>query len=263
MLISRSGRPKVRHCCFIVANSPHACSQLSRARPADSGIRHSHRTGDDLRLTIDSTGAGTAARRRHAATARAAAVSAVFRHDDRVRVRPRDQRAAALALAARTALHQRLSRRAGVHRRHRRSRRATVAARKTGKHLLVSFHGVPKALPARGRSLPLLLHDNRATGRRAAGTRPMPTGASAFNRRSGAKNGCARTPKTCCRDFAAGKHRHLTVVCPGFAADNLETLEEIQIRNRDLFLSQRRPIVRLHSRAEREPTVHVAICSRT
>ena len=28
------------------------------------------------------------------------------------------------------------------------------------------------------------------------------------------------------------------MVCPGFAADNLETLEEIEIRNRELFLGK-------------------------
>lgn len=37
-------------------------------------------------------------------------------------------------------------------------------------------------------------------------------------------------------EYASGKQPDLDVVCPGFAADNLETLEEIQIRNRDLFL---------------------------
>jgi ferrochelatase len=38
-------------------------------------------------------------------------------------------------------------------------------------------------------------------------------------------------------DYAKGKQLHLDVVCPGFAADNLETLEEIEIRNRELFLA--------------------------
>jgi len=38
-------------------------------------------------------------------------------------------------------------------------------------------------------------------------------------------------------EYAAGKQLHLDVVCPGFAADNLETLEEIEIRNRELFLA--------------------------
>ena len=38
-----------------------ACSNCRAARPA-AGIRHSHRTGDDLRLAVDFTGARAAAR---------------------------------------------------------------------------------------------------------------------------------------------------------------------------------------------------------
>lgn len=37
--------------------------------------------------------------------------------------------------------------------------------------------------------------------------------------------------------YAQGEHRHVTLVCPGFATDCLETLEEIVIRNRELFLA--------------------------
>ena len=36
--------------------------------------------------------------------------------------------------------------------------------------------------------------------------------------------------------YAASDHKQLTVVCPGFAVDNLETLEEIAIRNRAVFM---------------------------
>jgi len=37
--------------------------------------------------------------------------------------------------------------------------------------------------------------------------------------------------------YAQGEHRQVTLVCPGFATDCLETLEEIVIRNRQLFLA--------------------------
>jgi len=37
--------------------------------------------------------------------------------------------------------------------------------------------------------------------------------------------------------YAQGEHPHVTLVCPGFATDCLETLEEIVIRNRELFLA--------------------------
>jgi protoporphyrin/coproporphyrin ferrochelatase len=36
--------------------------------------------------------------------------------------------------------------------------------------------------------------------------------------------------------YAASDRKRVTLVCPGFAVDNLETLEEIAIRNRTLFL---------------------------
>jgi protoporphyrin/coproporphyrin ferrochelatase len=38
-------------------------------------------------------------------------------------------------------------------------------------------------------------------------------------------------------EFAKGNRKRLTVICPGFATDCLETLEEIAIRNRELFLA--------------------------
>lgn len=37
--------------------------------------------------------------------------------------------------------------------------------------------------------------------------------------------------------YAKGGRQHVTLVCPGFATDCLETLEEIVIRNRQLFLA--------------------------
>ncbi len=36
--------------------------------------------------------------------------------------------------------------------------------------------------------------------------------------------------------YAASDRKHITVACPGFAVDNLETLEEIALRNREVFL---------------------------
>jgi ferrochelatase len=38
------------------------------------------------------------------------------------------------------------------------------------------------------------------------------------------------------RELALAKVRNVDIVCPGFAADCLETLEEIQLQNRDIFL---------------------------
>jgi ferrochelatase len=38
--------------------------------------------------------------------------------------------------------------------------------------------------------------------------------------------------------YAKTGPKRVTVVCPGFATDCLETLEEISMQNRDLFLAQ-------------------------
>lgn len=40
------------------------------------------------------------------------------------------------------------------------------------------------------------------------------------------------------QDYAKSGPKRVTVVCPGFATDCLETLEEISMQNRDLFLGQ-------------------------
>jgi ferrochelatase len=40
------------------------------------------------------------------------------------------------------------------------------------------------------------------------------------------------------QDYAKSGPRRVTVVCPGFATDCLETLEEISMQNRELFLGQ-------------------------
>jgi protoporphyrin/coproporphyrin ferrochelatase len=40
------------------------------------------------------------------------------------------------------------------------------------------------------------------------------------------------------RDYAQTGPKRVTVVCPGFATDCLETLEEISMQNRELFLAQ-------------------------
>ena len=48
------------------------------------------------------------------------------------------------------------------------------------------------------------------------------------------------TDETLLEDGARGSEDASRVVCPGFATDCLETLEEIAIRNRAPFLAERR-----------------------
>ena len=40
------------------------------------------------------------------------------------------------------------------------------------------------------------------------------------------------------RNFAQERYKKILVICPGFASDCVETLEEINIQGRESFLSQ-------------------------
>jgi ferrochelatase len=105
------------------------------------------------------------------------------------------------------------------------------------KHLLFSFHGVPKRYLLAGD--PYYCYC-MATARRVGeqlGLNDQQWSIS-FQSQVGREEWLRPYTEEILPEFAAGKHRALTVVCPGFAADNLETLEEIQIRNRELFLSR-------------------------
>ena len=62
-------------------------------------------------------------------------------------------------------------------------------------------------------------------------------GAFRSSRASGARAGCSPTPARCSRSFRKRGIKSVSVICPGFAADCLETLEEIGMENRDVFLA--------------------------
>lgn len=105
------------------------------------------------------------------------------------------------------------------------------------KHLLYSFHGVPKRY--------LLAGDPYycycvATARLVGEQLGLSADDWSFSFQSqvGREEWLRPYTEDILPQYAAGKHRELTVICPGFAADNLETLEEIQLRNRSLFLNR-------------------------
>lgn len=105
------------------------------------------------------------------------------------------------------------------------------------KHLLFSFHGVPKRyLLAGDPYYCFCMATARLVGERLGiGTSDWSV---SFQSQVGREEWLKPYTEAVLPEYAAGKHRDLTVICPGFAADNLETLEEIQIRNRELFLSR-------------------------
>jgi protoporphyrin/coproporphyrin ferrochelatase len=108
-------------------------------------------------------------------------------------------------------------------------------ARHGRKHLLFSFHGIPQryvnngdpyfdhcSATARGTVKRLNLSDSEWT--------------LAFQSRVTKEKWLEPyTDKTLLR-FAASGPKDVAVICPAFATDNLETLEEIAIRNREEFL---------------------------
>lgn len=103
------------------------------------------------------------------------------------------------------------------------------------KHLLFSFHGMPQRYLLAGD--PYYCYC-MATARQVGQQLGLAATDWSISFQSQVGRGEWLRPYTdeVLPKFAAGTHRDLTVVCPGFAVDNLETLEEIQLRNRALFL---------------------------
>jgi protoporphyrin/coproporphyrin ferrochelatase len=116
---------------------------------------------------------------------------------------------------------------------------ASVTAhwQKHGKrHLLFSFHSTPKSYLLAGDPYHCqCLKTARLVTERlrlAAGDWSI-----SFQSRVGREEWLRPYTDDLLREYAGGKQQNLDVLCPGFAADNLETLEEIDIRNRELFLT--------------------------
>ena len=102
--------------------------------------------------------------------------------------------------------------------------------------LLLSFHGIPERYCRRGD--PYFRHCEKTAHLLAdrLGLEP-PAYAIAFQSRVGRQAWLRPYTETLLSEWAAGGVRSVQVLCPGFAADCLETLEEIAIRARDLFRS--------------------------
>ncbi len=101
--------------------------------------------------------------------------------------------------------------------------------------LLFSFHGLPKRVAEAGDPYPTQCH---ATARGVAerlglDEQQWTTG---FQSRFGYADWIAPHTDQILRDWGAAGVKSVAVICPGFAADCLETLEEVALQNRDLFL---------------------------
>jgi ferrochelatase len=101
--------------------------------------------------------------------------------------------------------------------------------------LLFSFHGLPKRYLLAGDPYHCECH---ATARLVAERLSLPEARwqLAFQSRFGREEWLKPYTDHTLRDWGAAGIKRVDVVCPGFPADCLETLEEIALLNRDLYL---------------------------
>ena len=117
--------------------------------------------------------------------------------------------------------------------------RASIAAhweaRGRTSHLLISFHGIPERYGRQGDPYP---ERCQATARLLADELLLREGewSVSFQSRFGPKAWLQPYTHTVLEGMPARGVREVTLVCPGFAVDCLETLEEIDIENRAAFL---------------------------
>lgn len=102
--------------------------------------------------------------------------------------------------------------------------------------LLFSFHGIPLSYQERGDRYGDRCRASAAAIAEALGLAPE-RWQIAFQSRFGPQPWLQPYTDVTLREWGADEHvSSVHVVCPGFAADCLETLEEIAVQNRDLFL---------------------------
>ena len=103
-------------------------------------------------------------------------------------------------------------------------------------HLLMSFHGIPQSYVARGDRYD---EECRATATQLAAAldlQPQDWSLS-FQSRFGANRWLTPATDLTLAELPRRGQRAVSVICPGFAADCLETLEEIALRGREIFLA--------------------------
>ncbi len=102
--------------------------------------------------------------------------------------------------------------------------------------LLISFHGIPKEYSDKGDPYP---EQCRTTGRLLAEKLGLEKTrwTSSFQSRFGRKEWVQPYTDETLRHWGEEGAGAVHVICPGFAADCLETLEEIAVENRDRFLN--------------------------
>lgn len=104
------------------------------------------------------------------------------------------------------------------------------------KHLLFSFHSIPKRYFVAGDPYHCFC---QGTAHAVAQRLGLATGewSLGFQSRFGREEWLKPYVDVLLHDYAHAGPKQVTVVCPGFATDCLETLEEISMQNREMFLA--------------------------
>ncbi|ANI28356.1 ferrochelatase [Yersinia entomophaga] len=101
--------------------------------------------------------------------------------------------------------------------------------------LVLSFHGIPKRYAQLGDDYPLRCED---TARALTAVVPLPAEQIMMTYQSRFGREPWLTPYTdeTLKSLPSQGVKHIQLICPGFSADCLETLEEIKEQNREIFL---------------------------
>lgn len=104
-----------------------------------------------------------------------------------------------------------------------------------GEKLIMSFHGIPQRSVDQGDPYASQCH---ATAQALAAALDLPSGQwlATFQSRFGAAKWLQPYTQPTLEELARGGLKRVDVLCPGFPADCLETLEEIAMECRDAFL---------------------------
>ncbi|WP_213993373.1 ferrochelatase [Sodalis sp. dw_96] len=100
--------------------------------------------------------------------------------------------------------------------------------------LVISFHGIPQRYAREGDDYPQRCEDTRQA-LVAALDFPPERIMMTFQSRFGRDPWLVPFTDHSLRDLPAQGVKHVQVVCPGFSSDCLETLEEINVQNREIF----------------------------
>ncbi|OGT40925.1 MAG: ferrochelatase [Gammaproteobacteria bacterium RIFCSPHIGHO2_12_FULL_38_14] len=104
-------------------------------------------------------------------------------------------------------------------------------------HLLISFHGIPKKMAAKGDPY---IQECEATANRLAGALKLSKNewTLCYQSRFGYKKWLEPATHQVLKQLVQKNIRQVNIICPGFAVDCLETLEEIAIRAKHIFLAE-------------------------